>query len=511
MKSVFKALLLSAALSLVGSCTRIEQFEDIGTNVASPTDIVLSKDESHLYLLNSDIDRRYGDGSILVLKRNGSDTKKVTTVKTPRIGRFLTRVGNTLIAGFDSRDYGVKAEESSIPELHIYDISNPAEPVLKKKFTDEFYALKPACTPINAVAVEGYKYFAVACASPAFSANRLFIGTFGDDLADTTIKHVRSFGEHPRRAMYIDANRDLLFAFRTNTTKETYFNEIEDIDELTYADTREDTVTDGGNEIPDQFEKSYPYRKKKSYRRPFQFVMYDIKAEANAEGGAFPFRDLSESESTDYKTVESEYRWIYFNLTDFDGTPDRTPGFTDPTRKHYRTDFWQALPDRTDPNVFYLSHRSKGGDFYNFSNNIVKVRIVGDPRSKDFIPPKTDKYLQFSRVFGFRGEAQEGEKDYTGDFEIQDVNGQNVIVVNHFRDLSNFDAAHRHFSLAAKSLQSSSNWFELVTTADTTTSYYQFALASDGIGYSCSFYGNAVIPFQVVPGNSITILNPEIR
>lgn len=129
--------------------------------------------------------------------------------------------------------------------------------------------------------------------------------------------------------------------------------------------------------------------------------------------------------------------------------------------------------------------------------------------------------MAFERVYGFKGQGvaveqtPQGEQvvDYfkfhfPGDFEVVDVLGQKVVVVNHFRDLSNWKAEDRYFSLGAQVLDDPS-WFTEVRgqlkQGDVTT-YYQIAMNKDGRALSASYYGNAVMLMQVTPGLGIEVL-----
>jgi hypothetical protein len=531
--------LLSALLTL-STCARDEKFEDIAQNIAGPIDLSLSADESTVYVLNADIDRRFNSGSILMLDADGN---KLGHTKTPRLGRFLARIGNALIVGFD-RDSN---DEKVFPKLHIYDVSNPASPVLAKEFDLE-------CTPVNAVGRENYKHFAVTCINSRLPSNRgqLYIGTFGEGgLQDSQIKLVRKYNQ-TRRAMYIDPDRKLLFMFPTDMDRQ----ESRDLgpDErqtstdqktvtLTYtqqsassATTAEDVITDGPNEVPDSFELTNAARLKRGARRAFQFIVYNIEKESSAEPEAFPFRSddniLSESEAVEYPRVykegratadqaiiSGEHRWLYFNLRDFDGTPDLGDKFlANQYLKFYRTNFWEAKADPLDADAFLISQRQAPGDFYNYSNNIIRVRIVGDARtnSETGNAPITSDYLDFERVYGFRGETTEGtvaeidEKDsrsFPGDFEMQIVKGRPLLVVNHFRDLDSFESKFRGFALTAKTLDGDL-WVASKSETDPKSSFYQVVLTSKGVGFSSSFYGQSVIRFEVEPGVDITSFKP---
>ncbi len=147
-----------------------------------------------------------------------------------------------------------------------------------------------------------------------------------------------------------------------------------------------------------------------------------------------------------------------------------------------------------------------------FANQIVKVQFVGDIRpSAEGKVPHTGDVLTFERISGFKGEGQNGvdttKYHYPGDFELTEINGQQVLVVNHFRDLAS-DAWNRnevYFSITAKTLEENSWFTELPgsLSSPNITTYYQIALNKTGRALSCSFYGNAVMLLEVTPGVGI--------
>ncbi len=539
-KAARPLLWIIPTLLTLSTCARDEKFEDIAQNIAGPIDLSLSADESTVYVLNADIDRRFNSGSILMMD---SDGNKLGHTKTPRLGRFLARIGNALIVGFD-RDSN---DEKVFPKLHIYDVSNPTAPVLAKEFELE-------CTPVNAVGRQNYKHFAVSCINSRLVANRgqLYMGTFGEtSLQDSTIKLVRKYNQ-TRRAMYIDSDRQLLFMFPTDMDRqesrdlgpdERQTSEDKKSWTVTYtqesassAITAADVEASEPNEVPDSFEATNSARLKRGARRAFQFIVYDIEKEAAAQPEAFPFRsdesNIAGSETISYPRVyqegratadqaiiTGEHRWLYFNLRDFDGTPDLGDKFlANQYLKFYRTNFWEAKADPLDADAFLISQRQAPGDFYSYSNNVIRVRIVGNARvnSETGNAPITSDYLDFERVYGFRGETTEGtvaeldesgSRSYPGDFEMQIVSGRPLLVVNHFRDLDNFESKFRGFAITAKTLDGDI-WVASKSETDPKSSFYQVVLTSKGVGFSSSFYGQTVIRFEVEPGVDISNLKP---
>ena len=85
-------------------------------------------------------------------------------------------------------------------------------------------------------------------------------------------------------------------------------------------------------------------------------------------------------------------------------------------------------------------------------------------------------------------------------------------MVNNFRDLVNWVRSDADGSYwIGASLIDSPSWYaqlpgQLSPTSDIRT-YYQVAVNNSGRGASCSFYGNQIIFFDVVPGVGINIVN----
>lgn len=495
-------LLAAALLSVLAAtaCKQKEKFPDLGMSVASPIDVAVSEDGQFFYTLNSDFDRTYDVGSILV---TGKDGDKVRAVEVPRMGRSITVAGNDMIVTIDYPD------EETDARVLLFDITDPSNPVQKAD-------LPVNCSPINAVAEKGYQYFFVACTN-----GYLYQGQFAEPREHSLLKEVRYYGK-TRRAMLLDTKRDLLLAFVTDVEKQaTADREREDsrsYDPLatTITEIKDDAGGAVPNEVPDEMEDSKRVQGNKSQRQNYQFVVYDIaKEKANAPGCivtedencSFPYRSNSDP------VVDSELRWIYFKLNNYDGAPDPSEFYAYKTHKHYRTNFYEAKKDPSDADVFYLSHRGNP-DKSPYSNQIVRVRITGDLHaSEDGKFPKTEDVMTFERVYGFKG-AQATSYVFPGDFEIQDIAGQRTLIVNNFRDLINWVRKDTYFSLGAQVLDDTS-WFAETfqdrepsekddLNSDPSLSFYQVAVNADGRAFSCSFYGNAVLLLDVKPGIGIS-------
>lgn len=501
-------LLVTFLCIVFAACKRVEAFPDLGTNIASPVDVEVSELGSHFFVLNSDFDRSYGRGSVLVLDKDGG---KVAAMPVPRMGRFLTLAGNDLLVGIDAPD------EETKPMLLLVDVSDPASPTELKRW-------ELGCSPLNAALRSDYSYFVVTC-----TTGELYLGKLAEDRAQSGIKLVRRYGMS-RRALHIDPVRGLVLGFTTDLDKQSSVDSLE-VDEQTY-DEQGKLVTPPNNadgspgvmpdEVPDERQSTRRALSNRNAWQNYQFFVYSINKELGSNANCtapqegvedcFPYRQVNDP------VVQRELRWMYFRLNNIDGTPDPIPEqYSSSAYKYYRTNFWTARPDSYDPDVFYLSHRGpprEGGSPH--ANQIVRVRIVGDilgdlandPAAGKV--PKTGDIFQFERVYGFAG-AEVSKFHYPGDFELTEINGQEVLVVNHFRDLVNWVRGDVYFSIAAKLLDDSS-W--LAETEDATAgradpgsrSWYQVAVNRDGRAVSCLFYSNALMLLDVKPGVGISEL-----
>ena len=481
-----KILWLALTLLVMGgsACKKVDEFDELGDRVGSPIDVAVSDDGTRFYILNSDFDRTFDAGSILVINEEGT---KLGHTQIPRLGRSMTLAGSDLLVLLDAETEEVE------PQVRLFSLAeNPDKPLLVKTWgpTEDM-----TCVPMNAAMVSGYDHFFITC-----TGGDLYFGTLKTPRHESTLKKVRRYG-FTRRALYLDSQRELLMAFPTDIFGQKW-KDREEEDKLTYDETT-GKKSDGANEVPDILEADRFERRRRGQRRAYQFIVYDIAAERSPSDGKepFPLRELNDDDDT---TAEKEQRWLYFSLTDFDGTPDTDTGFTDLEKKYYRTNFWEAKPDPLDANGFFLSHRGRNTKH---ANNLVKVSMIGDLRAKDsdgnFL--KTESVLSFERVYGFNGEITDDNKDklYPGDFAVADVQGQKTLLLNHFRDLVNF-RDNFHFGIVSKSLDQGF-WLDEILTDDAGQSYFQVAMNSRGKAISCAFYGNAVIPLEVKPGAGITL------
>ncbi|MBP6219360.1 MAG: hypothetical protein KA436_12310, partial [Oligoflexales bacterium] len=373
----------------------------------------------------------------------------------------------------------------------LFDISDPKNPSQKKRWELE------GCQPINAVMRSGFQYFAVSCA-----AGQLFVGQLKDPREESELHHVRDYPGASRRALYLDKQRETLLLFTTDmgrpSTSDTKLLDKGRLDEVSR------NISGEPNDIPDSYEQSrLRMLNLKENSSVYQFMVYDLKAGAS-EG--FPLKTFQ-------SIREEESHWLYFSLTDRGGTSEDEDITKEPNLKFYRTNFWEAKSDPSDENSFYLSHRgfSTLSDVMERSNNIVKVTYL-DPVNglrpkKDadgkIIFSTTASQLKFQRVYGFKGEAQKGDKNYLGSFVFTKVDGDDMLLVNSYRDMVDFEKAH--FSMSAQSLQTK-EIFSAVVSENMSDAYFQLALGRSGFVLSTSFFDHSLVLLQVPKRDEIVVV-----
>lgn len=500
LNKVTRLPILICALSIVTACKRDETFPSLGQTIASPIDVEVSDNGEYFYVLNSDFARTYNKGSVLVLDKDGN---KLNAIEIPRLGRSITASDKDLIVTTDFPDEGDSAH------VLVFDITDPQLPVLKAQ-------LPINCSPINTALRKNYDYFFVTCSDAT-----LLVGKLEADRSQTWLKKVRTYprtNDTTKRALYLDPKRELLFGFPTDIAQQqTADREAEDV---TTFDSEANEVLDAqGQQVPDEVPDNMQSTRREiaasGNRVVYQFFVYDIRAEReNAPGCTITEEEncqFPERLSTD-TVFQKEQRWIYFHLKNFDGTPD-TASALNPRVKYYRTNFSDAKPDPFDPDVFYLSHRGNPTKSP-YANQILRVQFMGDARVKeDGTVPQTGDIFSFERISGFKGEGLDGvnttKLHFPGDFELTDVAGQRLLVVNHFRDIASGAWLRNevYFSITAKTLDENSWFSELSGSLKApVTTYYQVAINRSGRALTTSFYGNAVILLEVEPGVGITEL-----
>ena len=211
-------------------------------------------------------------------------------------------------------------------------------------------------------------------------------------------------------------------------------------------------------------------------------------------------------------------RWIYFDLNNFEGTPDDPSRVYDEGSKYYRTNFYDTSPNPLDKNSFYLSHRGRTAG----ANNVLRVDIVGSlltPVSpadgacndshyliEDSCVPRTANILNFTRVVGFKGEVD--DRSYPGVIEARVLDGEVVMIVNHFRDLENWPKDKIEFGLWSKVLSRPGVGAVKYMQTDADYSLYGFAINDEGITLSPSYYGDSLLKFTISP--DVSIETPDV-
>lgn len=455
------------------SCKRDVNKEDIGDRIVSPIDIAVSKDKSHYYVLNADMINLYKTASILVIDKDGN---KVKAIETPRLGQVVYVSGDYLFAVFDFSGDNDDVSASA----RLYDISTPANPVLKKEWPLD-------CSPLNVTARENYNYFAISC-----QRGEIYIG----ELDKLAIHKVRDF-QYGRRAIYIDSKRELLFAFTTD------FGRIQETEaDVSYAEafSYDDAFKPvaGANEVPDLFEQdARSIRQYENIQNRYRYLVYNIAEEAAAD---FPFT------KSDEELQNRELRWLYFH---FDSDTVKFDEAEKKLKKYFRTNFWEAKPDEDSEDSFYLSHRGLGSNSSPDANQIVRVSVTGDPLAfNGDTPPVTKDFLNFEQVYNEKNtQGNKIIRNYTSDFEVTESEGRKIVIVNNFRDLSNFSTlGGPRFTISAATLENDDTnklWAKLVESTEGKDGYYQFAVGQNSTVATVSFYGDSVIFLEVKAGADI--------
>jgi hypothetical protein len=498
MQNLCTLVLVVAAFTNSG-CAQEKTYPELGSLFAGPIDVVASPSGNHFYVLNSDLDLTYGKGSVLTLDSTG---QKIGAISTPRLGNFLERSGDLLIAGFGLGTINTTAQEQlkagaqtvDIPGsryIQLYDISDESSPQFKKEF-------EIGCNPINAVKDQNNSLFAVTCVN-----GDLYVGNVNEDIASSELQLVRSYGWPTKRAMYLDMSHQLLLMFPTDLGEQS-FTDLLAADTIGY-DASTESVTAGANEAPDAYEETETQRKMPS-SRIYQYIALDLSALVSSN---YQYRSYRSEDTDELAAIALETRWLYFNLNGIDGTPDQPAaseglaGIASEGVKFYRTNFWQTQPAPYTPDTFYMSQRSGKGALQSLSNNILKVSIIGPSTDSEGEASKTEEFLKFERIYGFKGEASNESRHLPGDFEVLSIKGESALLVNHFKDVTSSSTEKSYFSIAARPLSDQTFQHSEISTDSPAQAYYRIALNTEGIGFSCSFYGNSVIRFEVEPGIAI--------
>jgi hypothetical protein len=117
----------------------------------------------------------------------------------------------------------------------------------------------------------------------------------------------------------------------------------------------------------------------------------------------------------------------------------------------------------------------------------------------------TSEMFSFERIFGFSADNP-SSKNYPGDFELYQADSKNLLVVNNFRDAV-YWPGQENFAVTVKSLgeaNTSTKPAEYLSD-DFDESAYQLAIDDSGTVLSCSFYGGALLVFDLADDGSISL------
>lgn len=484
------AAVLIALISL--SCSEKRELPPIDLNIARPIDVVASQERGYFYVLNSDLNHVYGSGSLLIIDQAGVAKK---SYRVSRLGRSLSLKGNDLLVSYDS-----SSDPGSKSRFELYQLEDDVdgEPSLKLVKSWSF----DDCSPINAVLSEGY--LAATCFN-----GKLLAGSLATPRKKSTFKEVRKYPSYHRRAIHIDQDLGLLYAFVTNMGR----NAAADtslLDSKSWNASTQEHEDNQANDVPDAYEDDISSRRRLSEQGSrYQFVVYDLQTEAEKK---FPFKDYSELVNEEF----AEMRWMYFGFADevvtSDADKDKKASFKD-----YRTNFWTAKAS-TQAHKFYLSHRGRGAGENDHVNGLIEVGLKEGVTREDILDKTklTNEVFQFTRAFEITDSNLKKNK-YIGDFAlVNNSQQQETFLVNSFRDAIYFDSeTEGHYSILTKVNQSDSEVSE-VKSSSPENSYYQLATLSSESDQSvlvmtCSFFGDAMVIFKMSENSNTLDLIKKVK
>ncbi len=494
-KTLFTTIWLGVLL--VSACKSKEKFPSLGEQISGPVDVATSPSGDYFYVLNSDYERRFNEGSLLIIDPAAPDGNyKKAIIPTRRLGRTLSVAQNLLLVLYDDPDRSGKGR------VELWSLATETNPSLTSSWEID-------CTPLNAIIAPTKPYFAVTC-----SQGQIYLGTIG---GANTLDMVRSYGFEHRALYFYEGAKTWLLGFPSDS--DGGLNEdLVTPDQQGYI-AAEDLIVDQPNSVPDIFELTPQARRRIGAPLPFQMFAYSVSdeeaasaaaKEADPEGSTFErFRLIELGPSPSKPTLANqELLYVHYILRESDGQPTSAEGTSDLYTKIYRTNFWTAQSAGDgDSNSFYLSQR--GNTYGSTSNNIVRMRLNETALARVGQSPVTfEDIFEVERVYGF-SQDRDNPARFPSDFEYAEIEGEPMLLINHFRDLVRFREApfyaiSRKFLLEPKSEERPSS-------ADSTgfgDSYYQLAVSKSGKVLSCSFYGNVLFLFDARPRTSIKDQTP---
>lgn len=481
-------------ITLVAACKTEEKLPDLGNQLAGPIDMVTSPSGNYIYVLNSDYERRFNTGSILLIDPNAADgQEKIAAFEVRRMGRSMHIAQNRLLVTYAdsiSQDYGY---------VELYDLTDETKPALlaKREIT---------CMPINGVIAPSQAYFAVSCAE-----GDLWIGKGLSDDASITLDRARSYG-YDRRALYFyEGAKTWLLAFPSDFELEDSADAV--LEDKQKYDAATDAMVDGSNGVPDAHENTPQVRRRPQSAWPLQVAIYPLSdeetASAEPQSADTPpyatFRFLPLGIYTEPTSANSELRYIRYSLTNSAGVPTGSEGTLDPNVHSYHTNFWEAKASLSgDPAEFYVSQR---GDYGAQANNVLRMYINESGLAST--SSTFEQTFTVERAYGQDIDRDNGGR-YPCDFELAIIGGEPMLLINHFRDLIYFAGAP-FYAITRKFLDGSKAQFEQPSSKDSTRfedSYYQLAVSGTGKVLTASFYGNVLYLFDANPSISIKDQTP---
>lgn len=481
------------------SCKVEEKLPDLGDKLSGAVDIATSPNGQYFYVLNSDYERRYNKGSIVVIDSLAEAGKqKVQAVTTPRMGRSLYVSQNLMISTY------ADSEARNVGKIQIWDLTNEGNPGL-------ITTLNIDCVPLNAVIAPTQPYFAVSCVS-----GELFIGKNPRPTAEApmTMDRVRHYG-YDRRALYFyeGSAKTYLFGFSTDLDSQDFSDET--LEDSNSYDGITDAVTVGANGVPDAFESTAAARRRWASANPYQMFVYPLTDEEVAskqpqiEGTPAyqTFRFIEAGSYTKPTLRDQELHYVSYSLTEADGQFSPTELITQPNLRRYRTNFWDAkIGIEKNRDIFYLSQR---GDYGSESNNVLRLQVNEAALSNSDNLSFTEIF-SVARSYGFAID-RDNRGIFPGDFELANLGGEPMLLVNSFRDLIYYSNAP-FYGITRKLLEGPDSNYVVPSSAysgDFSASYYQLAVSpTNGKLLTSSFYGNVLYLFDANPNVSIKDQTP---
>ncbi len=486
-----RTLMSSLVLVSVVSCKTEEKLPKLGDKLAGPVDAVASPSANYFYVLNSDFERRFDQGSLIVIDPEAAEgAQKLAAIPTERMGRSLHVAQNLLLVTYDV------FQDGQYRLVELWDLQNETSPQLAWKG-----AL--GCSPINGVIAKQKPYFAVSC-----SNGDLYLGAINSsNLAASTLSYVRNYG-YAHRALYFYEGQAATYLLGFPTDVESpNLDDFSATDAKTY-DRTTDKVQDGADEIPDSFQETVDARRRPAAGYPYQMFLYNVTQEEteskSQQDNSSPFRFIALGTYAKPSQANQEMLFVNYTLREQDGTPSSTEGSLDLYTRAYHTNFWMAQAGLGASDQFYLSQR--GNAYGSPANNILRLTI--DPAQIGSSKAKFSQIFRVERVYGFLADRDNTAR-FPGAFAVARVDDEPMLLINHFRDLINFREAP-FYSISRKYLNQpfASEQAQSYDSTDFQSSFYQIAVSTKGKVLSCSYYGNALYLFDARPRTTMSSQTP---